>query len=147
MSVTETGSLMDQPTGRGQLPRRIFRWLAVLTFALTALQPVLGAFGFFRNADDLDYTAMHEMIANILFLLALALLVLTFFAGFRHRNRMLGWGVALLIAVVSQIGLGYSSRDDATLLAFHVPSGVAVFAIALIIMLLAFGLRFERDTT
>jgi heme A synthase len=138
---------MDQPTGRGPLVRRIFRWLAVLTFALTAVQPVLGAFGFFRSADDLDYTAMHEMIANILFLLALALLVLTFFAGFRHRNRMLGWSVALLIAIVSQIGLGYSARDDASLLALHIPIGVAAFTFALIIMLLAFGLRFERDTT
>jgi heme A synthase len=113
---------------------------------LTVLQPVLGAFSFFRSGDDLGYTAMHEMIANILFLLTLALLVLIFFAGFQHRNRMLGWTAALLVGVVSQIGLGYSSRDDLTLLAFHIPSGVAVFAFALIVMLLAFGLRFQRDT-
>lgn len=127
--------------------RRVFRWLAVLTFAFTALQPLLGAFAFFRRADDMDYTAMHEMIANILFLLALGLLILAFFAGFQRRNLMLAWIGALLVGVVTQIGLGYSARDDAALLAIHIPSGVAVFAFALIIMLLAFGLRFERGAT
>ena len=126
--------------------QRLFRWLAVLTFVLTAIQPVLGAFGFFRNADSTDYTAFHEMIANLLFLLAVALLVLAFVAGFERARRMQIWAALLVITVVSQIGLGYSTRDDAQLLAFHIPAGVAVFACALIVALLSFGLTLRRES-
>lgn len=126
--------------------QRIFRWLAVLTFALTAIQPVFGAFGFFRAGDSTDYTAFHEMTANLLFLLAIALLILAFVAGFERARRMQIWSVLLVITVVSQIGLGYSTRDDAQLLAIHIPAGVAVFACALVVALLGFGLTLRTES-
>jgi hypothetical protein len=34
------------------------------------------------------------------------------------------------VAVVSQIGLGYTGSDSATAAAWHVPGGVAVFGLA-----------------
>lgn len=134
------------PERRAKL-RRNFRGLAVIVFILTAVQPFLGAFSFFRPADSTDYTAFHAIIANTLFLLALVLFGLVFLARFERHLAMLIWTGLLVLSIVSQIGLGYSSRDDKTLLAWHIPSGVAVFAFALIVMLLSFGLRLggERD--
>ncbi len=126
--------------------RRNFRGLAVIVFALTAVQAFLGSAGFFRPADSTDYTSFHEIVANALFPLAILLFGLTFIAQFQHRNRMIIWTGLLLIAVISQIGLGYSARDNVSLLSWHIPSGVAIFGFALVVMLLSFGLRLDRDT-
>jgi heme A synthase len=131
------------PGGAARL-RKNFRGLSVIIFALTAMQAFLGASGFFRPGDSTDYTAIHEIIANALFPLAIILFGLVFLAQFQHRNRMIAWTGLLLIAIISQIGLGYSSRDDKALLAFHIPAGVAIFGCALVVMLLSFGLRFQQ---
>ena len=126
--------------------RRNFRGLSVIVFFLTALQAFLGSAGFFRSGDSTDYTAIHELIAHALFPLSIILLGLVFLGQFEHRNRMIIWTGLLLIAVISQIGIGYSARDeDADLLAWHIPSGVAIFGFALIVMLLSFGLRFQQE--
>lgn len=125
--------------------RRNFRGLAVIVFLLTAIQAVLGSAGFFRPADSTDYTSLHELIANALFPLALVLFGLSFISRFLHRNRMIIWTGLLLIAIISQIGLGYSARNNVSLLSWHIPSGVAIFGFALVVMLLSFGLRFNQD--
>lgn len=125
--------------------QRAFRWLAVATFILTAIQPILGASGFFRAADDIDYTAIHEMIANLLFLCAVLLLLAAIVAGFQRRSTMITWCAALLVVTSFQIGLGYSTRDDAQLLAVHIPAGVLVFALALMVLLLSYGLTLNRE--
>jgi len=125
--------------------RKNFRGLAVIVFVLTAAQAVLGPAGLFRPTDSTDYSAIHEIIANALFLLGLVLFGLVFLAQFEHRNRMIVWTGLLLVAIISQIGLGYSSRGDGSLLTWHIPSGVAVFGLALVVMLLSFGLRFDTD--
>lgn len=125
--------------------RKNFRGLSVIVFLLTAAQALLGPAGFFRPADSIDYTAFHEIIANALFLLSAVLFGLVFLAQFQRRNLMILWTGLLLIAVISQIGLGYSSRNDASLLSWHIPAGVAVFAFAFVVMLLSFGLRFDAE--
>ncbi|CAN5517888.1 hypothetical protein BH23CHL2_BH23CHL2_05690 [soil metagenome] len=124
--------------------RRNFRGLSVIVFALTAAQAFLGSAGFFRPNGD-DYTTLHEIIANALFPLGIILFGLVFLAQFERRNQMLIWTGLLLIAIISQIGLGYSARNNISLLAWHIPSGVAIFGFALIVMLLSFGPRFDRD--
>ncbi|MEZ4522695.1 MAG: hypothetical protein R3A46_13770 [Thermomicrobiales bacterium] len=70
---------------------------------------------------------------------------LVFLAQFQRRNTMIIWTGLLLIAVISQIGLGYSARNNVSLLSWHIPSGVAIFGFSLVVMLLAFGLRFKRE--
>ena len=127
--------------------RRNFRGLSAVAFALTTVQALLGSSGFFRNSDSINYTTIHAIVANTLFPLTIILFGLVFLAQFQRRNQMILWTGLLLIAVISQIGLGYSTRDDPTLLALHIPSGVAIFGLALVIMLLSFGLRFDADST
>lgn len=124
------------------LLKRIYRWLALLMLALTMLQPVLAGVGWFRNRDYID---MHAMVANALFLVAVLLLLLALVAGFQHRLRMIGWSVALVILVVSQIGIGYSTRESLTSAAIHIPGGVLVFGTALIVALLSFGMTLQRE--
>lgn len=121
---------------------RIYRWLAVIILALTMLQPVLGGFGWFR---DRDYINMHAMVANTIFPLSVLLLVLALVAGFRRRLRMIGWSLALVILVTSQIGLGYSTRGNLTSAAIHIPGGVLVFGAALIVALLSYGMTLQRE--
>ena len=137
--------MMNLSPERAARLRRNFRGIAVIVFFLTAVQAVLGASGFFRRADSIGYTSIHELIANALFPLSIVLFGLVFLAQFERRSRMLIWTGLLLIAVISQIGLGYSARNDASLLAWHIPGGVAIFGLALIVMLLSFGLRFDPE--
>jgi hypothetical protein len=137
--------MLKLSAGHAARLRKNFRGLAVIVFALTFAQAILGPAGLFRPTDSTDYSAIHELIANALFLLALILFGLVFLAQFQRRNLMLIWTGLLLIAIISQIGLGYSARDDGSLLAWHIPSGVAVFGLAFVVMLLSFGLRFDQD--
>lgn len=124
--------------------QRTFRWIAVATFVLAAAQPFLGGFGFFRSGSDVDYTGFHGILANTLFPLSLALVVLALVAEFHRRRAMVIWSLLLTASIVSQIGLGYSARNDGSLLAWHLPGGVLVFGLALIVMLLSYGMTFER---
>lgn len=125
--------------------RRNFRGLAVIVFALTAIQAFLGSASRFSGNNDIDYKSLHELIANALFPLAIVLFGLSFISRFRHRSRMIIWTGLSLIAIISQIGLGYSVRTNPGLLSWHIPSGVAIFGFALIVMLLSFGLRLDQD--
>lgn len=145
MAATRGLGLRELDSRKATL-QRFFRWLAIATFALTAIQPVLGAFSVYRAADGTDYTAIHGMLANILFPFSLVLFGLVFVAGFRQRFVMAAWTFGLLALVVSQIGIGYSARENVQLLAYHVPAGVAIFGLALMVMLMALGVRFERNS-
>lgn len=122
--------------------QRLFRWLALLIFILTAIQPVLGAFGFFENPDYINF---HEIVANALFPLALLLLGLSIVAGFQRRGRMMLWSFILTALVVSQIGLGYATRSNTEITAYHIPAGVLVFGAALIVALMSYGLSLNSE--
>jgi hypothetical protein len=126
----------------GALLKRIYSWLALAILALTLLQPVLGGVGWFRNRDYINF---HEMVANLIFLLAVLLLLVALVTDFQHRLRMIGWSVALVIVVTAQIGLGYGSRESLTSAAIHIPVGVLVFGTALIIALLSYGMTLQRE--
>jgi hypothetical protein len=54
------------------------------------------------------------------------------------------WNAALLVLVISQIGLGYSGRDSADAAAVHVPMGVLTFGLSVLIAGMAFSQRWER---
>lgn len=73
----------------------------------------------------------HRLIGEALGLVALAVAV----AGYRLRtvDRDRWWlGVALVVLVVAQTGLGFAGRDSTTAAALHVPLGVATFGAALV---------------
>ena len=116
--------------------RQAFQWLSVVMFALVTLQPVLAGRGWFQDRQFID---IHGFVANAIFPISLLLLGLALFAGFRRRNLMVGWSFLLMILVVSQIGMGYSATGRPNVAALHIPLGVIIFGVSLMLMLFAYG--------
>lgn len=123
--------------------QRAVRWLAILLVLLAGIQPLLGSAGFFRSSDT--SLNAHEGLANLIFLVALAIVPLAFLGGFKRRNLLTGWSVALLIAVVAQIGMGYATRDSLDIVIYHITLGVLIFGAAVIVALLSYGLTLNRQ--
>lgn len=111
-------------------------------FGLVTLQPVLAGRGLFQDRDFID---IHGYVANAIFPVSLLLLGLALFAGFRRRNLLAGWSLLLVVLVVSQIGMGYSASGRPTVAALHIPLGVVVFGVSLMLMLFAYGFSTDRD--
>jgi hypothetical protein len=109
------------------------------------LQAWLGSSGFFKgNPDRIN---MHEMVANGLFLIALAQLVIAFLAYRRGAATMMVVGVAALslVSLVAQIGLGYGTRESVDALVWHLPNGVLLMAINAWLASTVFGNRAAGD--
>lgn len=124
----------------------IFRGIAIVVLILTIVQPVLGPFAFFRSGDSIDYETIHAIIGSVIFYLTILLVLLVFFTRFRRRWVTRMCCVALVVATFFQLGLGYESNGDAGLLAYHIPLGVLVFLLALLVAALSFGLRLTPAT-
>jgi hypothetical protein len=105
------------------------------TFLIFVQAALAGAFISGEEADSVD---VHEMVGNLLFMLVVVQLVLAFMVRGWSRFQLWAWVFALLMAVVAQTGLGYLGRDDSLPIAVHVPLGVAIFGLALMISTLAF---------
>jgi hypothetical protein len=122
--------------------RKAFQWLAVLMFALLALQPALGGWGWFRDRSAID---LHAMVANTMFLVAVLLVGLALVSGFTRKNWLLGWSLLLLVMIFAQMGLGYGSRGRPDIAALHIPMGVFAFGVGLMLMLFAYGFTLQRE--
>jgi hypothetical protein len=95
-----------------------------------------------REGDN-DYRDMHEMVANLVFLVAVVLGGLAVALGVPAvwKPRFLGLHALLVILVVAQIGLGYSGEDSGEALAWHVPNGVLIFGLSVFLLSLLPNLR------
>jgi len=114
-----------------------YRWLTIVTAAFVIVQAVLASQWLFKGETDL--LDVHEMVANIFFLLVVAQAILTVlikFPGRWGRQLVLMNGLLVLLTLV-QIGLGYSGRDSADAKAWHVPMGVLLFGLAVATAMLA----------
>lgn len=105
----------------------LYRAVAAALALLVLVQAVLA--GQFLNGDGGRGT--HRLIGEALGVVALAVAA----AGYRLRaadpDR---WrlGLALVVVVVAQTGLGFAGRDSTTAAALHVPLGVVAFGVALV---------------
>lgn len=92
------------------------------------IQAWLGSTGFFQNAPS--RVDVHGVIGNVIFLVASVQVVLAFLAlqkGLVSQVLLASTAVTLIL-VVAQIGLGYSTRDSADAIAWHIPNGVLLMA-------------------
>jgi hypothetical protein len=71
---------------------------------------------------------VHGIIGNGVFVLSVVALALVILTG-AGRSIVIATAV-LLVLVFAQIGLGYSGRENADAVAWHVPNGVAIFGLA-----------------
>ena len=103
---------------------------------LVLVQAVLAGRGQFVDPDLLK---VHGYVGNAVWLLAVAQVALAFLAGLPARTRgpLLGIGVALVVLVTAQIGLGYAGRDSGQAAALHLPNGVLIFGLGVAGSLLA----------
>lgn len=117
-------------------PRLIrgFQLVAGLIALLILVQATLAG-QFTYNEPDLE--DVHAIVGNVLFVLALLQLALAWLTRDAWRYRMVIWSAILVLLIVTQIGLGYGSRDNVDSAAIHIPVGVFLFALASIIAMLS----------
>ncbi len=114
-----------------------YRILTIVTAAFVLVQAVLASQWLFKG--EIKLLDIHEMIANIFFLVVVlqaALTVLIKFPGRWGRQLVLLNGLLVVLTLV-QTGLGYSGRDSADAKAWHVPTGVLLFGLAVAIAAVA----------
>ncbi len=115
----------------------IFRWLTVVTAGLVVVQAFLAGRGLWLGETKL--IDAHEMLANVLFLLAVAQFGLALAIGIPGAlgKRLLAMNAVLAFALVAQTGLGYVGRDSMDARAWHFPLGVLIFGLAVMIVMMA----------
>ncbi len=123
----------------------IFRWLTVVTAGLVVVQAFLAGRGLWLGERGL--IDAHEMLANILFLLAVAQFGLVLAIGFPNPlgKRLLAMNAVLAMALVAQTGLGYVGRDNMDARAWHFPLGVLIFGLAVMIVMMAWQEKAARQ--
>ena len=123
---------------------RIYAYQTITTVSavIVFLQAVLAGQFLFTEPDAKD---AHEVLANVLFITVALQLLLAVILRNAGGVKTIVWNAALLVLVISQIGLGYSGRDDTDAAAVHVPMGTLVFGLAVLVAGMAFSQRWERD--
>ena len=117
-------------------PRLIrgFQLVAGLTALLILVQAALAG-QFTYNEPDLKN--VHEIMGNVLFMLAIVQLALAWLTRDAWRYKMVIWSALVLLLIVAQIGLGYGGRTSGDSAAIHIPVGVFLFALSSIIAMLS----------
>ena len=93
------------------------------------LQAYFAGSGVFDGNSDL--INVHEMFGNIIFLVALAQIVITFIGmgrGVFSPNLPIV-SVVIFVLIVVQISLGYAGREDISAIAYHLPNGVLLMGL------------------
>jgi cytochrome b561 len=121
-----------------------YKWLAVAITIGILIQAVLASQGFFENHHDL--ITGHGQLGNLIFVLSVIQIVLAFNL---INARLFPSGMLYLtglqaVLILIQIFLGYQTRDDASAIAWHIPNGVLLMAIATTLAVIAW---FRPTTT
>lgn len=111
------------------------RGLAVLVALLVLAQAALAGRFLFVDHDAVN---IHQIIANILPLLVFADVALVLRSRTEWSKQTIFMTPSLAILVIAQIGLGYAGRDSANAAAIHVPLGVLIFGMAVVVASAAF---------
>lgn len=114
--------------------------LAGVVAALVLLQAVLA--GQSNRLFGTIGIGIHGTVANIIFALALANLAL----GWRARvsRTQLVVLAALFAVILAQTGLGYAGRTSLDAAAWHIPTGVAIFGLAVTSFTMSLANRPDR---
>ncbi len=104
----------------------VVRWLSGITAVLVLAQAIL--IGQALYLGDMTKQALHGWLGNGSFAAAIILAVLTLLAVRRGEvSRLtLGLGLAVVLLMVAQLGLGYAGRRGGLPAALHIPNGVLI---------------------
>src|SRR5918994_3550133 len=120
-----------------------FKVVSVVTVVLFLPQPVLAAQGYWRAADYPDLINVHGIVGNAAFLVVVVQCGLALYGMTRHilSPRLALINLAIIVLIVAQIGLGYTGRESAVAVSWHVPNGVLLFGLAVLNATLALTRR------
>ena len=126
-----------------------YRWIATVFALLMIIQAFLGMSGFV-NAEE-GQVNVHEMLANLMFLMAIGQTVLAWLLYTRHiiTMRDLALNGLLVLLTIAQIGLGYAATNGdnfGSLISLHVPNGVLLTIVSTTLAAMAWQLTTRRDT-
>lgn len=124
---------MDRPSNPTFI--RAYRIVALITLALVLVQAALAGRGVYIDSDWFD---VHEVVANVISVVAIVQVLLVFRAGFTSMLHLPRWTSLLVVLIVAQTGLGYVGRDEPDAAAIHIPMGVLIFGLAMLVTVLAF---------
>ncbi len=102
---------------------------------LVILQAVLA--GMFISGEQADAKDQHEIMADVIVVAVAVQVVLAFLVRGWSQFRLVYWAGLLLVVSVAQIVLGYAAEDHSFPEAIHIPLGVFIFGLALVISTLA----------
>lgn len=126
-----------------------YRWLAIAFALLIVVQAWLGSQGTFNGAEWM--VTGHAHLANGMFLIIIVQTALSWVLLGRGLItwREVGLNVVLVALTVTQIGLGYSTRNAdiwPTMVSLHIPNGVLLMGVSTAAALLAWHATNARVT-
>lgn len=133
MPSPTTPSTRQSPTW--MLP--VFRWLTVVNAVLIVVQAFLASQGIWDGKPDL--IKGHGQLGNLIILLVVVQAVLGVMlanGGVLPRSVMLLAGLVVVLVVI-QLGLGYSTRDDIKMTIWHVTNGVLLMGVSAVLATIA----------
>lgn len=109
--------------------------IVALSWANAIIVLIMAVLGgrFFVEPSVID---VHGYIGNLFFALVVAQAGLIFMAGIGGwlGKTLVGLAAIGVLLVVAQLGLGYSGRESATAMAWHIPNGVLIFGLSIAIV-------------
>ena len=111
-----------------------FKIVSLLTVAIFLLQPVLAAQGYWRADVFPDLINVHGIVGDSSFLVVIVQAGLALYGATKRllSPRIAIINLVILGLVVAQIGLGYTGRESAVAVSWHVPNGVLLFGLAVL---------------
>lgn len=131
MSTQDLPAALTSSTGSGLLTG--LRWIATVITIGIVVQAVLASQGFYESRPGL--ITGHGHLGNTLFPLAVIQTAVAFTATARKLvgRRVVVLAALVTLLVLTQIGLGYTGRTEATAMAWHLPNGVLLMGVSTIL--------------
>ncbi len=116
-----------------------YKWLTIITALGILVQAILVSQGMFASHSNL--IDGHAQFGNLVFLLVVIQTLLAFMIARSHAvsSTVVIVNVLQLILIFAQIGLGYASRKDTSLIAWHIPNGVLLMGTCTALAVLAWN--------
>ena len=106
------------------LPALLLWWIAILVAVGIPVQAFLASYGVFEGEPG--FITAHRILGmTLVLLIAINVAIVTMLVGRSRasRGQLIG-AIVVLLVYLAQLALGFATREDAGLAAWHIPLGV-----------------------